>query len=174
MLFRSAEIVSARDKERREIFEEAAGISKFRYRKGEAEKRLAMAEDNLSRLTDILSELEGRVEPLRIQAEKAKTFLELSERKKGLELSIWISDLNESRQRMEEQDNRIQITRRQYGALEAQAESLEQEINDLYQQMQKKIYHKILLCGTGALLSPTSTYQGESIPSICHAVSIEL
>lgn len=44
----------------------------------------------------------------------------------------------------------------------------------LYQQMQKKIYHKILLCGTGALLSPTSTYQGESIPSICHAVSIEL
>ena len=133
---RIAEIVSARDKERREIFEEAAGISKFRYRKGEAEKRLAMAEDNLSRLTDILSELEGRVEPLRIQAEKAKTFLELSERKKGLELSIWISDLNESRQRMEEQDNRIQITRRQYGALEAQAESLEQEINDLYQQMQ--------------------------------------
>lgn len=133
---RISEIVSARDKERREIFEEAAGISKFRYRKGEAEKRLALAEDNLSRLTDILSELEGRVEPLRIQAEKAKTFLSLSEQKKNLELSIWVSDLNESRQKLEEQDNRIQITRRQYGALEAQTDALEQEISNLYQQMQ--------------------------------------
>lgn len=133
---RIAEIVSARDKERREIFEEAAGISKFRYRKGEAEKRLSMAEDNLSRLSDILSELEGRVEPLRIQAEKAKAFLNLSEQKKSLELSIWISDLNESRQKLEEQDNRIQVTRRQYGALEARAEELEQEISSLYQQMQ--------------------------------------
>ncbi len=133
---RISEIVSARDKERREIFEEAAGISKFRYRKGEAEKRLAMAEDNLSRLTDILSELESRVEPLRIQAEKAKTFLNLSEQKKTLELSIWISDLNESRQKLEEQDNKIQISRRQYGALEAQADALEQEISNLYQQMQ--------------------------------------
>ena len=80
-----AEIISAKSGERREIFEEAAGISKYRYRKAEAERKLLGAQDNLTRLYDILSELEGRVEPLRIQSEKAKEFLTLSERKKALE-----------------------------------------------------------------------------------------
>lgn len=131
---RIAEIVSARDKERREIFEEAAGISKFRYRKGEAEKRLSMAEDNLSRLADILSELEGRVEPLRRQSEKARRFLELSDEKKILELSIWIDDLEEGRKKLSDQENKIQLMRRQYGQLESQTQALEQQINDLYRQ----------------------------------------
>ena len=63
-----AEIVSAKSRERREIFEEAAGISRYRYRKTEAEKRLALAEDNLTRLRDILAELTARVEPLREQS----------------------------------------------------------------------------------------------------------
>ena len=69
-----AEIVGAKSNERREIFEEAAGITKFRYRKNESEKRLKQAEENLIRLRDILAELEARVEPLRIQSEKAKKF----------------------------------------------------------------------------------------------------
>ena len=133
---RIAEIVSARDKERREIFEEAAGISKFRYRKGEAEKRLAMAQDNLSRLADILSELEGRVEPLRRQSEKARKFLELSGQKKRLELSLWMDDLEESRKNLSGQSDKIQLMRRQYNQLEAQVGALEQQIGDLYQQMQ--------------------------------------
>ena len=67
---RIAEMVSGRAQDRREIFEEAAGISKFRYRKIEAERRLAMAEENMVRLRDILSELDGRVGPLREQSEK--------------------------------------------------------------------------------------------------------
>ena len=75
-----AEIISSRPSQRREIFEEAAGISKYRYRKAEAERKLSAAEENLVRLYDILSELEGRVEPLRVQSEKAKEFLELSGR----------------------------------------------------------------------------------------------
>ena len=133
---RIAEIVSARDKERREIFEEAAGISKFRYRKGEAEKRLALAQDNLSRLADILSELEGRVEPLRRQSEKARKFLELSGQKKRLELSLWMDDLEESRKNLSGQSDKIQLMRRQYNQLEAQVGALEQQIGDLYQQMQ--------------------------------------
>lgn len=69
---RIAEIVGAKSNERRDIFEEAAGISKFRYKKQEAERRLHAAQENLVRLTDIVSELEGRVEPLRIQSGKAE------------------------------------------------------------------------------------------------------
>ena len=89
-----SEIVSARSKERREIFEEAAGISKFRYRKGEAEKQLQLSEENLSRLRDILSEIEGRVEPLRLQSEKAQRFIALAEEKKSLEISLSIHNLS--------------------------------------------------------------------------------
>ena len=65
-------IVAARSEERREIFDEAAGISRYRYRKEESERRLEKAEENLLRLRDIVSELEGRIEPLRIQSEKAQ------------------------------------------------------------------------------------------------------
>ena len=79
-------IVAAKSEERREIFEEASGISKFRYRKEEAEKSLSKADDNLLRLRDNLSALEERVGPLLEQSEKAKKFLELSEEKKSLEI----------------------------------------------------------------------------------------
>ena len=72
-----AEIISTKSTQRREIFEEAAGISKFRYRKAEAQKQLDMAYENLLRLRDILSELEGRVGPLEIQSKKAQEFLKL-------------------------------------------------------------------------------------------------
>lgn len=92
---RVAEIVSARSKERREIFEEAAGISKFRYRKTEAERRLALAEENLLRLRDILAELDGRLAPLRQQSEKAQKFLELAGEKKQLEVSVWMHTLTQ-------------------------------------------------------------------------------
>lgn len=80
---RIAEIVSAKSRERREIFEEAAGISKYRYRKAEAERRLAAAEENLLRLYDILSELESRIGPLKAQSEKAEAFLQLAQRRKN-------------------------------------------------------------------------------------------
>ena len=75
---RIGDIVSSKSTERREIFEEAAGIAKYRYRKNEAERRLASTEDNLLRLRDIVQELENRVGPLKQQAEKAKEFLELA------------------------------------------------------------------------------------------------
>ena len=75
---RIAEIVAAKSNERREIFEEASGIARFRYRKNEAERRLAAAEGNLERLRDILGELEGRVGPLKRDSEKAQKFLEYS------------------------------------------------------------------------------------------------
>ena len=70
--------------DRREIFEEAAGISRFRYRKEESERRLSQAEENLLRLRDILSELEDRVGPLKEQAEKAQQYLEFAGEKRTL------------------------------------------------------------------------------------------
>ncbi len=91
-----ADIVSAKSNDRREIFEEAAGISKYRYRKNEAEKRLLSAQDNILRLKDILSELEGRVEPLRIQSEKAKKYLVLADEKRKIEVSLWVKTLDQS------------------------------------------------------------------------------
>ena len=87
---RIAEIVSAKSNERRDIFEEAAGISKFRYRKTEAERKLTAAQENLLRLNDIVLELEGRVEPLRVQSEKAEKFLVLAQERKKLEISVWV------------------------------------------------------------------------------------
>lgn len=88
------EILSLKSTDRREIFEEAAGISKFRHRKEETERRLATTEDNLLRIGDKISELEYQVEPLREQAEKAKQFLEYRGELRGLEIAVWLDTLD--------------------------------------------------------------------------------
>ncbi len=82
-----AEIVSSKGEDRRQIFEEAAGISKYRYRKNEAERKLSHTDENLVRVKDILSELTDRVEPLKKQSEKAIKYLDLREELKGIEVS---------------------------------------------------------------------------------------
>ena len=87
------EILAVKSTDRREVFEEAAGISKYRHRKEETERRLASTEDNLMRIGDKISELELQVEPLRVQAEKAKKFLELRGELKGLEIAVWLEKL---------------------------------------------------------------------------------
>ncbi len=87
------EILALKSTDRREVFEEAAGISKYRHRKEETERRLCTTEDNLMRIGDKISELEMQVEPLRVQAEKARKFLELREELKGLEIAVWLEKL---------------------------------------------------------------------------------
>ena len=87
------EILALKSTDRREIFEEAAGISKYRHRKEETERRLATTEGNLLRIGDKISELEDQVEPLRQQAEKAKKYLELREELKGQEIALWLENL---------------------------------------------------------------------------------
>lgn len=87
------EILSVKSTDRREIFEEAAGITKFRYRKEEAEHKLEATEENLVRIRDILTELEGQVEPLRLQSEKARRFLLLRDELRSLEVSVWMQQL---------------------------------------------------------------------------------
>ncbi len=133
---RVAEIVSAKSGERREIFEEAAGISKFRYKKAEAERRLAAAQENILRLNDIMGELESRVEPLRIQSEKAAKFLELSDRKKSLEIAAWVKQLDDLKARLEEISDKILINKGEYDAVEADISRLEAEAEDLQTKME--------------------------------------
>ncbi len=88
------EILSAKSGERREIFEEAAGISKFRHRKEESERKLERTEENLVRINDKISELELQVEPLREQSEKAKKYLVLRDELRILEISVWLENLD--------------------------------------------------------------------------------
>ena len=123
-------IVAARSEDRREIFEEAAGISRYRYRKEESERRLNKAEENLVRLRDILSELEGRVEPLRLQAEKAEQFIALDKEKKGLEIGIWLETLDRSGRVLREHGEKISLAQAQHGELEEEIQSIAQRTEE--------------------------------------------
>jgi len=87
------EILSLKSADRREIFEEAAGISKYRHRKEETERKLAHTEDNLLRIGDKVSELELQLEPLKVQSEKAKKYLEMKEELQGVEVAVWLDTL---------------------------------------------------------------------------------
>ncbi len=88
------EILSLKSADRREIFEEAAGISKYRHRKEETERKLAHTEDNLLRIGDKVSELELQLEPLRIQSEKAVKYLEMKDELRGVEVAVWLDTLD--------------------------------------------------------------------------------
>ena len=91
------EILSVKSSDRREVFEEAAGISRYRHRKEEAERKLERTDENLVRINDKISELELQVEPLREQSEKAKKFLVLRDELRGLEISVWLDTLEHIR-----------------------------------------------------------------------------
>ena len=91
------EILSVKSADRREIFEEAAGISKYRHRKEESERKLERTEENLVRINDKIAELELQVEPLRAQAEKARRYLILRDELRLLEISVWLEKLEEIR-----------------------------------------------------------------------------
>ena len=124
-------IVATKGEDRREIFEEAAGISKFRYKKADAERRLGKTEDNLVRLRDIMTELEGRVEPLRIQSEKAKAYLEYAEEKKGLEIALWLKTLDRSAALVREQEDKLAIANSQYKETEDILDSIRDENDEI-------------------------------------------
>lgn len=104
-----ADMVSPKESERRDMLEEAAGISHFRYRRGDAIKRLAQAEENLVRLRDILSELESRVGPLKAQSEKAQKFIVLAGERKNLEIGIWLNTIDKTGEKMRDQEHKIEI-----------------------------------------------------------------
>ncbi|MBR1483608.1 MAG: chromosome segregation protein SMC [Ruminococcus sp.] len=127
-------IVSSKSEDRREIFEEAAGISRYRYRKIDAERKLKNTEDNLLRLRDIVTELEERVGPLKKQSEKAQKFLTYAEEKRGLEIAIWLLTLDKSQASLKEQEEKIAIARSQYEEAEQTLEELQTETEKIYFQ----------------------------------------
>ena len=125
-------IVASKSEERREIFEEASGISRYRYRKIEAERKLKSTEENLVRLRDIVGELEDRLGPLKKQSEKAQKFLVLSEEKKGLEIALWLNTLDNSANIIKEQDDKIDIQRAQYENAEQELANISSETESIY------------------------------------------
>jgi len=120
-------IISSKSGERRDIFEEASGISKYRYRKIEAERKLNAAEENLLRLHDILDELKSRVGPLEEQSRKAQKFLELSEQKKGLEIGLWLYTLNNSKEALRNQESKIAAAELSYKEIEKSLEEFDRK-----------------------------------------------
>ena len=126
-----ADIVGSKSAERREIFEEAAGISKFRYKKAESERRLAAAEENILRLKDILSELEGRVEPLRVQSEKAKKYLVLADSRRSLEIAVWTHRLHELKGSIDELEDKLLAANAEYEHLGNEIDRCDAEISEL-------------------------------------------
>lgn len=111
-------IISSKSQERRDIFEEASGISRYRYRKTDAERKLSAAEDNLVRLLDIMKELESRIGPLSEQSKKAEKFLELAASKRELEIGLWLNILENSKNNLRNQDDKIAIAQAHYKELE--------------------------------------------------------
>ena len=134
---RIAEIVAAKSSERREIFEEACGIAKYRYRKTEAERRLAAAGENLERLRDILGELESRVGPLEKESAKAQKFLELSEQRKTLEVTLWTDSVHRARDTVHQQVRDYETAQADYERFDGEAKAAEQEAEEIRMQAQQ-------------------------------------
>lgn len=127
-------IISQKNEDRRELFEEAAGISLFRHKRTDATRRLDQAQENLVRLLDILGELENRVGPLKKQSEKASQFLELSEEKKTLEIGVWINKINRFTNELREQEHKIDAANASYDVCEKELKNIENEIEEILEK----------------------------------------
>ena len=127
-------IISQKNEDRRELFEEAAGISLFRHKRKDANRRLDQAQENLVRLLDILGELESRVEPLRKQSEKAQKFITLSDEKKTLEIGVWVNKINRFTSELREQEHKIDAANASYDICEKELKDIENEIEEIAQK----------------------------------------
>ncbi len=123
-------IISTKSNERRDIFEEASGISKYRYRKIESERKLAAADENLLRLRDIMKELESRVGPLEEQSKKAEQFLSLAEQKKELEIGLWLYSLDNFKEALRNHESKIT-------ACEVMYKEIEDSLQSFYETTEK-------------------------------------
>ncbi|MBO7196641.1 MAG: chromosome segregation protein SMC [Clostridia bacterium] len=131
-----AEIISKKSDERRNIFEEAAGISKYRHRKEESERKLKQTQDNLDRVRDILTELEMRVGPLEKEAEKARKGLALYEEKKRADVSLWLFDTKKIREDIEDADKALRLSKRDLEIIDQVISDLEIQNENLYEKAQ--------------------------------------
>ncbi len=125
------EILSLRSEDRRGVFEEAAGITKFRARKEEAERRLAATEDNLTRIRDLYEELGRQLEPLEKQAEKTEKFLVLRDELRVLEVSLWLEQLERLKSEAEKRSRDAEVCRRQLENAKSEQERRYQQAEQL-------------------------------------------
>ncbi|MDR0489946.1 MAG: AAA family ATPase, partial [Oscillospiraceae bacterium] len=117
------EVLSTKSKDRREIFEEAAGISRYRHRKEESERKLSQTDENLIRIGDKISELELQVEPLREQAETARKYLLFRDELRGLEISVWMRELDTLKERAEKAESDHTAAKLELDAVSRELES---------------------------------------------------
>ncbi len=134
---KAAEIISQKSEERRNIFEEAAGISKYRYKKNEAERKLNSTNDNLLRLNDIKFELEGRIGPLEKEAEKAKKYLEIYDKKKTSDISLWLYDTKEIRDKLKKSEDDYVLSGKELEIVDEAIQSLENQSERLFESSQE-------------------------------------
>ncbi len=133
---RIADLVSARSSQRRDMLEEASGISHYRYRRTDANRRLDQAEENLVRLRDILAELEARIGPLKIQSEKAIKYNALAEEKKTLEIGLWLHTIEKSGRDLREQEGKLSVAAAQYDDVDRNLSEIEEQIEQAIRQGQ--------------------------------------
>lgn len=132
------EILAAKSGDRREIFEEAAGITKFRYRKAEAERKLEGTEENLTRIRDIIDELAAQAAPLKTQAEQAKKFLLLRDGLRAMEVSLWMDGLEKLGENRRKVQTDFENAVRSVSARRRQLEELYAQSQDLADQNRQK------------------------------------
>ncbi|MCI8277836.1 MAG: chromosome segregation protein SMC, partial [Clostridia bacterium] len=131
------EILSNKSEERRHIFEEAAGIVKYRARKVESEKKLEQTKLNLLRINDIISEIENNIGPLKIQSEKAKKFLSLRDELKNIEVGLFLYNIDDYKNKIEEIKENLEILETQKIKEEEKANNIKLEKDDLKIQIDK-------------------------------------
>ncbi|MBQ9534668.1 MAG: chromosome segregation protein SMC [Clostridia bacterium] len=129
------EILSQKSTDRREIFEEASGITKFRYRKEESERKLGACEENLVRIRDITGELETQVEPLREQSEKAKSFLIYRDELRVLEVSVWLDSLDKLGDNLHKARTDFANAERMLAAGKEEAERLQEQSERITEEL---------------------------------------
>ncbi|MHC1694772.1 MAG: chromosome segregation protein SMC [Eubacteriales bacterium] len=134
---RISEILSTRSEDRRAIFEEAAGIAKYKYKKDEAVRKLGHTEENLTRVNDILSEITARIEPLRIESEKARAYLDLREERKGLEVSLWFEQIDLSRKEVSKLEDDRLLAVNNLELVQNEIDSAQRKIDALFERSQQ-------------------------------------
>ena len=130
-----AEILSHKSEDRRQIIEEVAGISKYRYRKNEAQRKLDATEDNILRLNDIVSELESRLPSLEAQSTKAKKYLVMYDEKKSLEISLWMAEIARIRDSARELEEKYNIAKGNLEDISVEIDNVEKEISGIIDTM---------------------------------------
>lgn len=135
---RIEEILSSKSEDRRQIFEEASGISKYRYRKEEAQRKLTATEDNLSRILDIIAELESQLGPLEKQSEKAREYLRLREQLRTCEVNVALHVIDANRAELEGIQEKFDIVSEQLETTRRAMEQAEAEQEGMYRLAAEK------------------------------------